>query len=63
MVAALDSGSSQMLAAALPALRRTSEWSARVRATEEAMFTFGAREPEYERLGGVEMYAAGRAGP
>lgn len=60
MVAALDSGSSQMLAAALPALRRTSEWSARVRATEEAMFTFGAREPEYERLGGVEMYAAGR---
>ena len=60
MVAALDSGSSQMLAAALPALRRTSDWPARVRATEEAMFAFGAREPEYERLGGVEMYAAGR---
>ncbi len=61
LIAALDSGSAQMLAAALPAMRRTSDWQARVRATEEAMFTFGAKEPEYERLGGAEMFAAGRA--
>ena len=61
LIAALDSGSAQMLAAALPAMRRTSDWQARVRATEEAMFTFGTREPEYERLGGAEMFAAGRA--
>jgi AcrR family transcriptional regulator len=60
MVAALDSGSSQMLGAALPAFRRAADWQHAVQATQEAMFSFGVQEPEYARLGGVEMYAAGK---
>jgi AcrR family transcriptional regulator len=60
MVAALDSGASQMLAAALPAFRRAQDWPHAVQATQEAMFTFGVQEPEYARLGAVEMYAAGK---
>jgi AcrR family transcriptional regulator len=60
MVAALDSGSSQMLAAALPAFRRATDWQHAVQATQEAMFSFGVQEPEYARLGAVEMYAAGK---
>ncbi|HEY5053776.1 MAG TPA: TetR/AcrR family transcriptional regulator, partial [Solirubrobacterales bacterium] len=60
MVAALDSGSSQMLAAALPAFRRATDWQHAVQATQEAMFGFGVQEPEYARLGAVEMYAAGK---
>lgn len=60
MVAALDSGSAQMLAAAMPAFRRASDWQHAVRDTQEAMFTFGVGEPEYARLGAVEMYAAGK---
>lgn len=60
MVAALDSGASQMLAAALPAFRRAADWPAAVQTTQEAMFTFGIGEPEYARLGAVEMYAAGK---
>jgi AcrR family transcriptional regulator len=60
MVAALDSGSSQMLGAALPAFRRAPDWQHAVQATQEAMFSFGVQEPEYARLGGVEMYAAGK---
>ncbi len=60
MVSALDSGSSQMLAAALPAFRRATDWQHAVQATQEAMFSFGVQEPEYARLGAVEMYAAGK---
>lgn len=60
MVAALDSGSSQMLAAALPAYRRAPDWPHAVQATQEAMFTYGVQEPEYARLGAVEMYGAGK---
>ena len=60
MLAALDSGSAQMLAAALPAFRRAPDWQQSVRAASEAMFGFGAEEPEYARLGAVEMYAAGK---
>lgn len=60
MVAALDSGSAHMLAAALPAFRRAPDWPHAVHDTQEAMFAFGAEEPEYARLGGVEMYAAGK---
>jgi len=59
MVAALDAGSAQMLAAALPAFRRAPDWPLAVRDTQEAMFRFGAEEPEYARLGAVEAYAAG----
>jgi AcrR family transcriptional regulator len=60
MVAALDSGSAQMLAAALPAFRRATDWPSAVYGTQEAMFRFAAEEPEFGRLGAVEMYAAGR---
>jgi AcrR family transcriptional regulator len=60
IVAALDSGSAHMLAAALPAFRRAPDWPHAVHDTQEAMFTFGAEEPEYARMGGVEMYAAGK---
>jgi AcrR family transcriptional regulator len=60
IVAALDSGSAHMLAAALPAFRRAADWQHAVHDTIEAMFHFGAEEPEYARLGGVEMYAAGK---
>jgi len=60
IVAALDSGSAHMLAAALPAFRRAPDWPHAVHDTQEAMFCFGAEEPEYARLGGVEMYAAGK---
>jgi hypothetical protein len=59
MVAALDSGSSQMLAAALPAFRRGGSWQRAVHDTQEAMLHFAAEEPEYGRLGAVEMYGAG----
>lgn len=60
MVAALDSGSAQMLAAALPAFRRGGEWPRAVHDTQEAMLHFAAEEPEYGRLGAVEMYGAGK---
>jgi AcrR family transcriptional regulator len=60
IVAALDSGSAHMLAAALPAFRRAPDWQHAVHDTIEAMFAFGAEEPEYARMGGVEMYAAGK---
>lgn len=60
MVAALDSGSSQMLAAALPAFRRGSSWKHAVHDTQEAMLHFAAEEPEYGRLGAVEMYGGGK---
>lgn len=59
IVAALDSGSSRMLAAALPAFRRAPDWPHAVHDTQEAMFRWGAEEPEYARMGGKEMYAAG----
>jgi AcrR family transcriptional regulator len=59
IVAALDSGSAHMLAAALPAFRRAPDWEHAVHDTIEAMFCWGAEEPEYARMGGVEMYAAG----
>lgn len=60
MVAALDSGSAQMLAAALPAFRRGGDWPSAVRDTQRAMLHFAAEEPEYGRLGAVEMYGRGR---
>ena len=60
MVAALDSGSAQMLAAALAAFRRGGDWPQAIHDTQEAIFRFAAEEPEYGRLGAVEMYAAGK---
>jgi AcrR family transcriptional regulator len=60
IVAALDVGSLQMLAAALPAFRRAKDWAHAVQGTQEAMFLYGVQEPEYARLGAVEMYSAGK---
>jgi AcrR family transcriptional regulator len=59
IVAALDSGAAHMLAAAMPAFRRAPDWPHAVHDTQEAMFRWGAEEPEYARMGGKEMYAAG----
>ncbi len=60
IVAALDSGLAHMMAAALPAFRRAPNWPRAVRDTHEAMFRWGAEEPEYARLWGKEIYAAGK---
>jgi AcrR family transcriptional regulator len=59
-LAALDSGSAQMLGTVLPAFRRANSWAESVRAAYEAMFAFGIEEPEYTQLGAVEMYTAGK---
>jgi AcrR family transcriptional regulator len=60
LLAALDRGSAQMLANTLPAFRRAQDWQHAVRTAYEEMFSFGLEEPEYSRLGAVEMYAAGK---
>jgi AcrR family transcriptional regulator len=59
LLAALDTGSSQWLANTLPAFRRALDWQHAVRGAYEGMFAFGVEEPEYSRLGAVEMYSAG----
>jgi AcrR family transcriptional regulator len=59
-LAALDSGSAQMLAAVLPAFRRAESWQHSVRAAYEAMFAFAMEEPEYTHLGAVETYRVGK---
>ncbi len=56
MVAALDNASSRMEAAA----RSAFDWQHRVVAAEEAMFHFSVAEPEFARLNGTDMYAAGK---
>ncbi len=60
LLAALDAGSAQWLANTLPAFRRAPDWQHAVRGAYEGMFAFGIEEPEYSRLGAVEMYAAGK---
>ena len=60
LIAALDSGSALMLGKTLPAFRRAQDWPHAVRRAYDAMFAFGVEEPEYSRLGAVEMYAAGK---
>jgi AcrR family transcriptional regulator len=60
LLAALDTGSAKMLANTLPAFRRAQDWQTAVRMAYEEMFSFGFEEPEYSRLGAVEMYAAGK---
>jgi AcrR family transcriptional regulator len=60
LLAAIDSGSALMLANTLPAFRRGPDWQHAVHAAYEGMFAFGVEEPEYSRLGAVEMYAGGK---
>jgi len=59
MLAAIDSGSSQMLATTLPAFRRAADWPHAVHGALAAMLAFCAAEPAYTRLGAVDVYAAG----
>jgi len=60
MLAAIDSGSAQMLATTLPAFRRGSDWPHAIRSALGSMFAFAAAEPEYTTLGAVDIYAAGK---
>lgn len=60
MLAAVDAGSSQMLATTLPAFRRAPDWPHAVRGAFGAMFAFCSAEPEYTTLGAVDVYAAGQ---
>lgn len=60
MLAAVDSGSAQMLATTLPAFRRAPNWPNAVRGAFGAMFAYCAAEPEYTTLGAIDVYAAGR---
>lgn len=60
MLAAVDSGSAQMLASTLPAFRRSSDWPQQVRGAFGSMFAFCAAEPEYTTLGAIDVYAAGK---
>jgi AcrR family transcriptional regulator len=60
MLAAVDSGSAQMLATTLPAFRRAPDWPHAVRGAFGAMFAYCAAEPEYTTLGAIDVYAAGR---
>jgi AcrR family transcriptional regulator len=60
MLAAVDSGSAQMLATTLPAFRRAPDWPHAVRGAFGAMFAFCAAEPDYTTLGAIDVYAAGR---
>ena len=50
-----------MLASVLPAFHRAKTWPQSVRAAYEAMFAFAMEEPEYTRMGAVEMYSVGSA--
>jgi AcrR family transcriptional regulator len=60
LLAALDRGSAQMLAAVMPAFRRAPDWPRGVRAAIESLLAFAAAEPEFIQLGAVEVYSGGR---
>jgi hypothetical protein len=49
-----------MLATTLPAFRRASDWPHAVRGAFGAMFSFCAAEPDFTKLGAIDVYAAGR---
>jgi AcrR family transcriptional regulator len=59
MLAALDAGSSRMLAEVLPAYRRADEWPHSIHGAIEALLGFGADDPVLTRLGAVDVYACG----
>jgi hypothetical protein len=48
-----------MLATTLPAFRRASDWPSAVRGGLGAMFAFCAAEPDFTKLGAIDVYAAG----
>ncbi len=59
MLAAVESAGAQMMAAILPAFRRSPDWRIGVRAALGALFSFLASRPALARLVMVEVYAAG----
>jgi len=59
LMAALDSGAAQLLAAVMPAFRRAPDWPHGIRAAFGALFGFLASRPDLARLIAVEVYAAG----
>jgi AcrR family transcriptional regulator len=61
LVAALDSGYSQLLAAALPAFRRATDWPHAMRDMIEAMLASAVAEPEYPQLTYVAVYGNGQS--
>lgn len=61
LMAAIDSGGAQMLAAVQPVVRRAPDWPRSIRAGFGALFNFLASRPALARLIAVEVYAAGPA--
>ena len=61
LMAAIDGAGAQLVAAALPAFRRSQNWAHGVRAAYGAFFDFLASRPALARLALVEVYAAGPA--
>lgn len=61
MLAAIDAAGAQMMAAALPAIRRAPDWATGVRVGFGELFNFLASRPALARLVAVEVYAAGPA--
>lgn len=59
LYAALDSSGAQLVAATLPAVRRTPRWPEALRVALEAVFGFLAAEPAFARLRAVEVYGVG----
>ncbi len=57
--AALDSSGAQMLAAVMPAVRRTADWRVAVRIGFEEICAFFAAEPAFAALRMVEVYGGG----
>jgi AcrR family transcriptional regulator len=59
LMAAIDSAGAQLMAATIPAFRRTQDWGQAVRAAWGAFFNFLASRPSLANLLLVEVYAAG----
>jgi AcrR family transcriptional regulator len=59
LIAAIESGGAQVVAATLPAFRRHADWPQGVRAAIGALLNFLASRPALARLLTVEVYAAG----
>ena len=57
--AALDSSGAQMLAAVLPAIKRTTDWKVALRVGFEELCGFLASEPAFASLRCVDVYGAG----
>lgn len=61
LMAAIESAGAQLMAAMLPAFRRSQDWAQGVRAAWGAFFNFLASRPSLAHLVLIEVYAAGPA--